>query len=65
MKTMNLLKDKGAPMSGATAGIDKGVRDYLNEWSRPVGTIASAKDATALVVLAWLLVSRRWRVNRP
>lgn len=39
--------------------IDERVRGYLNDWSRPLGTIASMKDIAAMALLGVLLVRRR------
>ena len=40
---------------------DERVRDLLNEWSRPLGTIASAKEALAFLALGLLAMRRRIR----
>jgi hypothetical protein len=47
--------------------VDERVRAVLHEWSRPLGTIASVKDITALVMLGVLFstrLSRRRRLTR-
>jgi hypothetical protein len=67
-----LAKGKGVVMKGEVKvgreeypgerRIDERVRGYLNDWSRPLGTIASMKDIAAMAVLGVLLVRRR-RLN--
>jgi hypothetical protein len=67
-----LAKGKGVVLRGEVkvgreeyprGSADERIRAYLNEWSRPLGTLASAKDVAALFVLAGLLVSRRRKVT--
>jgi hypothetical protein len=64
-----LAKGKGVVLKGEVkvgreeypgeGRIDERVRAYLNDWSRPLGTLASAKDVAALAVLGLLFARRR------
>lgn len=40
------------------------VRDYLDEWSRPLGTLSSLKDVVALAFLGGILIARRRQITR-
>ena len=64
-----LAKGKGVVMKGEVkvgreeypgeGRVDERVRAFLDDWSRPLGTIASAKEALALVALGLLAMRRR------
>jgi hypothetical protein len=64
-----LAKGKGVVLKGEVkvgreeypgeGRIDERVRAVLNDWSRPLGTLASAKDIAALAVLGLLFARRR------
>jgi hypothetical protein len=44
--------------------VDERIRSYLDDWSRPLGTVSSAKDIAALAVLGVFLFARRRRIIR-
>lgn len=68
-----LAKGKGVVLKGEVkvgreeypgeGRIDERVRSYLDDWARPLGALASAKEALALLGLALLATKRR--LTRP